>query len=249
MPIPRIEPEINSQSATNPVKQKLTDNLNRRRQTLSNLRAKSMLTRPSSICLTDYSASSFDDMSSTSNIDNDLATSSSSADSSDCDEHRLKLLESNFNQISIGHHTDEKLIEMCLEKYKEKFFKTDAYLSFLYDEINNFLNKLVNCLNDLNKLDKEGYPNNGTYSCLSKEMAGASNVKYSSLDDAGNNSCSIDTASDIDPSALTFSKANKKFLQDNLNNLNKTVTLARKSMIDLIITSTMIGGLKQVCDF
>lgn len=145
-----------SHSATHPLK--LTDNLNRRFRrgaitsataaaataAASLSRAKSLLTRPNSICLTDYSASSFDETTTSSSgcvIDDsgggrgvgtssgghntsagssssggllnplqrqqqhhDSSSSSSSSSSLQLtpDEHRLKLLESNFNQISIG---------------------------------------------------------------------------------------------------------------------------------------------------
>lgn len=110
---------------------KLTDNLNRcrRRIMTTSTRAatarSSVLTRPNSICLTDCSASaSFDDAATTASSSSGagclddfgivMTAPSSSANSTSAattycghvldptDEHRLKLLESNFNQISIG---------------------------------------------------------------------------------------------------------------------------------------------------
>lgn len=101
---------------------------------------------------------------------------------------------------------------MCLDRHKEKFFKTDSYLNSLFDEIADFLNKLVNCVNDLNRIES--------------------------------NSSMVTSDSDSHMYGLT--RLDKKSIQDNLNNLNKTVGLARKSMIELVITSTMIGSLKQV---
>lgn len=107
---PQSEPFVMSMSSQHPLR--LTDNLNRRRRggicssgpsSSAISRTKSMLTRPSSICLTDCSASSFDETtasSSTSGCVDDLVMSAVSSGS--VDEHRLKLLESNFNQISIG---------------------------------------------------------------------------------------------------------------------------------------------------
>lgn len=131
-----------SHSATHPLK--LTDNLNRRFRRgaicgpTSLARTKSLFShqhqlQQNSICLTDYSASSFDETTATTTSStsttsgcvadelrnghntsgssglahhhHELSSSSSSSSSSlqlTPDEHRLKLLESNFNQISIG---------------------------------------------------------------------------------------------------------------------------------------------------
>ena len=104
---------------------------------------------------------------------------------------------------------------MCLDRHKEKFFKTDLYLNSLFDEIADFLNKLVNCVNDLNRIES-------------------------------NDSMATSETTDSGGHMFGLTKLDKKSIQDNLNNLNKTVGLARKSMIELVITSTMIGSLKQV---
>lgn len=121
---------------------------------------------------------------------------------------------------------------MCLDKYKEKFFKTDSYLNMLFDEIGEFLNKLANCLNELNRSEKE--PNILVNEQSLDELGGAEPTSPKHL------------SASKEEATFALTKAKKKFMQENLNSLNKTISLARKSMIDLIITSTMIGGLKQV---
>lgn len=145
------------------------------------------------------------------------------------DEHRLKLLETNFNQISIGHHTDESLVETCLDKYKEKFFKADTYLNTLFDELAADLNKLVNCVNDLGRLGNGGGEKDRENSEQAADL----------LDEKNNNKDNL--------AYYGLTRSNKKFIQDNLNHLHRTIDLVRKSMIELVITSTMIGSLKQVC--
>lgn len=196
-------------------------------------RTKSMLTRPNSICLTDSAASSFEDTassSSTSGYLDEISSSSSQSQSQQPDtyDHKLKVLESNFNQIAIGHHSDETLIDMCLDKYSERFFKADSYLSYLFDDLGNFLNKVVNCLNELDHVEPCPPPT------LQQDMEMLLDCADLPADEPAAES------------VFALPKTKKKFLQENLNSLNKTIALARKSMIDLVITSTTIGGLKQV---
>lgn len=184
-------------------------------------------------------------------------------------EHRLKLLESNFNQISISHHTDQKLIDLCIDRYKEKFFKTDSYVSKLFDDMNQMLQKLVNCLNELNRMESEKYQqhqqrqhdHNQNGSLDTGDAAAAmyddeyylksynSILEMDETEQNQTNLLSINETLNNYSSGSTAIKANKKFLQENLNTLNKIANLVRKSMIDMVITSNMIGGLKQVTLF
>lgn len=176
--------------------------------------------RPESFCATEQS--SFDE-NSQSQIENIALL-----------EHRLKVLESNFNQIIMTQNSDDKLVQVCLDKYKEQFQKTDQYINVLFEEILNLLNKIVNCLNDM------------PVKSLSDFRMSSLKSNRSSLDE-NNDSEYMDDC--VAQSQVYLTKTNKKYLQDNLNNLNKTIGLLRKNMIDLTITSSMIGGLKQVNNF
>lgn len=132
---------------------------------------------------------------------------------------------------------------MCLDKYREKFFKTDSYLSSLFDEIDDYLNKAVNSLNELKRVDGKKERAVGQHSSSLDELTTATMASESSTSSVSEPTSGLVQANEH---LYSLTKSNKKFLQENLNNLNRTVTLVRKSMIELIITSTMLGGLKQV---
>jgi hypothetical protein len=71
-------------------------------------------------------------------------------------EHKLKVLESNFDQISMAHSIDEQIIQNCVDLYREKFVKTDAYMNLLFEEISGYLIKLIGCQNELfNELENK----------------------------------------------------------------------------------------------
>ena len=71
-------------------------------------------------------------------------------------EHKLKVLESNFDQISMAHNIDEQIIQNCVDLYREKFVKTDTYMNLLFEEISGYLIKLIGCQNELfNELENK----------------------------------------------------------------------------------------------
>ena len=130
-------------------------------------------------------------------------------------EHKLKVLESNFDQISMAHNIDEQIIQNCVDLYREKFVKTDTYMNLLFEEISGYLIKLIGCQNELfNEL----------------EINKASNAKNSNKQNE----------------EQTRIKKNKVLMQENINNLNKTIASLRKTVISLVTTSGMISALKQV---
>lgn len=135
---------------------------------------------------------------------------------------------------------------MCLDKYTEKFFKTDAYLNSLFDEIAQFLGKLVNCVNDLARIDKKQQLGDGRSHLNSSSELKDDESAAVVMNEALSHHYLHSSQNRSHDEVYELTKANKKYLQDNLNNLNRTVALARKSMIELVITSTMIGSLKQV---
>ena len=104
-----------------------------------------------------------------------------SSENQTVNEHRVKLLESNFNQIVMSQNTDENLLKICLENYNEKFHKSDQHTNILFEEIFLILNRLVNCINNSTHTDTDKFEDNN----------------------------------------LLTSRLNRKFLQENLNNLNE----------------------------
>lgn len=129
------------------------------------------------------------------------------------------------------------MLETCLDKYNEKFFKSDAYLNSLFDEIADYLGKLVNCINDLTRIDDH---------VTTAEKMNQRDDEMPSGDDQTGSGKREEVTGRKEEERFVMTKSKKKFVQDNLNCLNRTVALARKSMIELVITSTMIGSLKQV---
>ena len=174
-------------------------------------------------------------------------------------EHKLKVLESNFDQISMAHHSDEHAIQMCIDAYKEKFKKTDAYMQILFEDINSQLIKLVECHAELYdeidqaqglvKCEQVAARNNGTISqtvasqdessCFANEMelSGSGTSVNCTHEACGSMSGKFD---------FKMVKANKILVQDTLSRLNKTFASLRKNMINLVTTSSIISSLKQV---
>lgn len=76
-------------------------------------------------------------------------------------EHKLKILESNFNQIAMAYHTDDKIIESCIDIYRDKFLKSNNHVNLIFNEIDEKLNKLAKLLDSNNCLDStEDFQNN-----------------------------------------------------------------------------------------
>lgn len=61
-------------------------------------------------------------------------------------DHKLKQLESNFNQIAMAHHSDEQVVENNIELYKDKYKKANTFMDLLFDEITTSINKMLSCL-------------------------------------------------------------------------------------------------------
>jgi hypothetical protein len=197
-----------------------------------------------SIC-ENSNACSFDEKISTKNSSN-CYFSTNNLFSLPENEHKLKVLESNFNQIAMSHYLDEQLVQTCIEMYKEKYNKLDNHINLLFEEINGSLNKLVSQINTnnhnlvKNNDDFHGENNkNGSY---------GSSSKSSSLDSSYNlnDSNLVLYNSNNNDSINSLNSTNSRFLQENLNCLKRDLTNLRKAVIDMITTSSTISGLKQV---
>ncbi len=87
--------------------------------------------------------------SNSSNISNSSSSSllsSSSFNQNNYNEYNLKLLESNFNQIAMAHHSDEQAIESNIETYQDKYKKANNYMNLLFDEVTLNINKMLDLL-------------------------------------------------------------------------------------------------------
>ena len=120
-------------------------------------------------------------------------------------EHKLKTLESNFNQIAMAYHTDEEVIESCIDIYRDKFVKCNNHVSLIFEEIGEKLNKLAKFL-DPNSSSTEG----------------------------------------IEEDTQNSQKIAELFILDNITSLSKDMIQLRRKFANLITTSSMISGLKQV---
>ena len=177
-------------------------------------------------------------------------------------EHRLKLLETCFNQIAMAHHSDQQLVQSCIEIYKEKYQKADKYMNLLFDEMNGSLNRIVNCFNDnttmpMQKRSAKDYASgrrrSSRYS-ISEQMS--INDDYSYLNDAvSSQEVFPGSGSPFDEALaksvnsndlICLTKRDKKCIQENLNVINRTMSQMRKNIISLITSSSMISGVKQV---
>jgi hypothetical protein len=61
----------------------------------------------------------------------------------DSRNHRLRLFETNFDQLSISYYTDKQLVNKCIELYKEKFQKLDSKSDDLFNSFECVLNHLT----------------------------------------------------------------------------------------------------------
>jgi len=149
-------------------------------------------------------------------------------------EHRLKTLESNFNQVAMAYHTDEQVLNSCIAIYRDKYKKSSVYLNLLFEEISNSLGRMAVAL-----LESEG----------ESEACEERNVIGSNL-----NECESEKLSWIGTRSSTGSKNvvgkggtwSKKLLQEDLSLVNKELIKMKTKLLECITTSSMIAGLKQV---
>ncbi len=186
---------------------------------------------------------SFDEKLPTENSSN-ASISISNLYSSPENEHKLKVLESNFNQIAMSHYLDEQLVQTCIDMYKEKYNKLDNHINLLFDEINGSLNKLV-C--QINKNNQSLVKNNddivNSENNINKNLGSTS--KSASLDSSFNLNDSNLLSNNNNDSTNSLNSTNSRFLQENLNCLKRDLINLRKAVIDMITTSSTISGLKQ----
>lgn len=165
-------------------------------------------------------------------VDNYGSINEETVSSSFDNEQKLKLLESNFNQIAMAHHTDEQSVGTNLEIYRDKYKKANTYMDLLFDEVTNSINKMLNLL--INEQLENG--NDSSMSCNS--------MNHKSLSIDSNYDCNI--SSHCSTNAKSSSVKYKRLMQENLSLLNKTIERVRKNLICLVTTSSTISGLKQV---
>ena len=150
-------------------------------------------------------------------------------------ELKLKKLESNFNQIAMAHHTDEQVIQACIDNYRDRFEKANNYVSLLFDEIDLLVNKTVSYINE-----EQGNGNN--LSKIEFDEKNDSNSKDKSFSNRSNLN-----SSELNTSFLNYSLVkNKRHIQENLNNLNKAIKKLKQNFKSLVRISSTISGLKQV---
>lgn len=147
-------------------------------------------------------------------------------------EKRLKTLESNFTQIAMAYHTDEKILDTCISIYRDKFQKSNTHLNLLFEEIGQNLNKLASFLskeqNDDIMFEKHSIQRRRTLESL---QTGSIESSSSELD--------------LQFEGYKVQKKTKKFLQKNLNDLNRDILQLKNMFCELITTSSLISGLKQ----
>jgi len=149
-------------------------------------------------------------------------------------EQRLKTLESNFNQITMAYHTDEQVLNSCIEIYRDKYRKSSVHIELLFEEISDSLGHMAVLLmesddvsireDDVNKNETEKNLNEPE-----KEIF-LSQIKNSN---------------DQQETMKKYANRSKKLLQENLGSLNKELLKLKTKVIELISTSSMITGLKQ----
>jgi hypothetical protein len=171
-------------------------------------------------------------------------------------EHKLKVLESNFNQIAMSHYLDEQLVQTCIDMYREKYKKIDNHMQLLFDEINSSLNKVVAQINTSPFMSEScslaASRTSNSDECIkvsskSQSVDSRSNSSYNLYNDSINNSnVCLTNSSDSGNGGNNSNTRVGKIIQENLNSLKKNMINLRKSVIDMITTSSTISGLKQV---
>ena len=153
--------------------------------------------------------------------------------------HKLRILESNFSQISMANYADEKTLQKCIEIYKEKFQKTDSYMRILFDEMNDNLIKLVEYQGELFDEIDEAFD---LKRCkLNSESSNQDEVDLSSCSNCEHELCT--KSRHLNKSCI---KQNKFLVQEKLNKLNKTFDSLKINLINLVTTSSILSSLKQV---
>jgi hypothetical protein len=187
-------------------------------------------------------SSSFDSEHNTSMPNMNLNTNSQSI----IDEHKLKLLESNFDQIAMAYHSDKHQIQSSIDTFTERFKRADTEMVSLFATINDSLNKAVNCLNENNSSSNR---NNDTSLLRASWRANKYNRKSSQcstenpLDELA---APLDLIEDSETSSLLITKKDKKCMQEHLNVINKALIQLRKNVCCLVANSSVVSGLKQV---
>ncbi len=166
--------------------------------------------------------------SNSSSFDESATSSATSSQSAALNEHRLKVLESNFNQIAISYHLDDKLLQTNIDKYREKYLKTMKYINLLFDDLDKSVNRVVYELNELTSSSKlsTNFLNESEDLMIGEELEMV-NKSFES-----NHQSSLSTQS-------------KKMLQEHMNFINKDVKMLRKHFSSIIGISGLISSLKQ----
>lgn len=153
-------------------------------------------------------------------------------------EHKLKLLESNFEQVSMANYIDEPTLHKCIQAYRERFGKAEIYMQVLFDDINDSLNRLVECQGDLFEEIDEMF---NSSSDLSNQIESDAISTSSS-----NNLCEHEQCVRSKRLNHVLVKQNRLLVQEKLSHLNMTFSSLRKNLINLFTTSLVISSLKQV---
>ena len=156
-------------------------------------------------------------------------------------EHKLKLLESNFEQVSMANYVDEPTLHKCIEAYRERFGKAEIYMQVLFDDINDSLNRLVECQGDLFEEIDEMFNSSKSCSDLSNQIESDAISTSSS-----NNLCEHEECVRSKRLNHVLVKQNRLLVQAKLSHLNMTFSSLRKNLINLVTTSSVISSLKQV---
>jgi len=176
----------------------------------------------------DSESSSFDETSSLSSSQENFA------------EHKLKLLESNFEQVAMANYIDEPTLQKCIESNREKFRKAEIYMQVLFEDINESLIRLVECQGDL----FEEIDDIINTSKSSSELSNQNEADVIST--SSSNNCEHEECTRSKKLNHLLIKQNKLLVQEKLSHLNMTFSSLRKNLINLVTTSSIISSLKQV---
>ena len=167
-------------------------------------------------------------------------------------EHRLRLLQSNFDQISVSYHTDKDLVTKCIETYQERFQRLDDSSSGLFDEAKQILNKLVDLLNELpppstcSGCYTEDNDSNNNKNASEQRSKCRILINSASID--SNCSCMSDLRNEMtgaDSSLHRLSQRSRKFMQESLSRLNGLNKQLQKNMLNAVATTSLLSALKQ----
>jgi hypothetical protein len=162
------------------------------------------------------------------------------------DEHKLKLLESNFDQIAMAYHSDQHQIQSSIDIFTERFKRADTEMTSLFDSISDSLNKVVNCLNENNNSSNSSNDANILKASWRADKYNRKSSQCSTENPVDEMSTAVDLIEDSNTSPVLITRKSKKCMQEHLNTINKAIIQLKKNFCCLVSSSSVISGLKQV---